>query len=87
MNMQTAKSVSWRSTGAAAVLARAPRLRRSRINRGQSMEFAMISIVALLLMVVGIQYALLRCGGCGGQPGVIVAGALLRAESRSIWYV
>ncbi len=50
MNGQKAKSVFGRRAG----------LRRSRINRGQSMvEFAMISIVALLLMTVGIQYALL----------------------------
>ena len=69
MNRQTAKSVSWRSTGAAAVLARAPRLRRSRINRGQSMEFAMISIVALLLMVVGIQYALLGAAAVAVSQG------------------
>lgn len=44
----------------AAGACKSPRSRRSRISRGQSMvEFALISVLALVLMVVGVQFALL----------------------------
>jgi Flp pilus assembly protein TadG len=59
MNGQKAKSVFRRSTEGA-IAFRSLRPRMSRISRGQAMvEFAMISTVALMLMLVGVQYALL----------------------------
>jgi hypothetical protein len=70
MNVQKAASVFGRGRGGAAVPAGWLRLRRSRINRGQSMvEFAGISFVALLLMVVGIQYALLGAAAIAVSQG------------------
>ena len=49
---------------------RSPRLRSIRITRGQSMvEFAMITVVALMIMLVGIQYALI------GQAALAVSQA------------
>ncbi len=49
-----------RATGAAAGACKSPRSRRSGIRRGQSIvEFSLLSAFGLVLMVVGVQYALL----------------------------
>jgi Flp pilus assembly protein TadG len=61
--MSVLKSISGESAAASGW----PIPRKSRISRGQSaVEFAMISVVALLVMLIGIQYALI------GQAAVAV---------------
>ena len=58
------------SMGRAAAAVRSPRLRKVRIIRGQSMvEFALITVVVLMIMLVGIQYALI------GQAALAVSQA------------
>jgi Flp pilus assembly protein TadG len=60
MNGHEATTIFQRNTGRAPADCGAPRPRRSRISRGQSMvEFALISIVALVVMLVGIQFAII----------------------------
>jgi Flp pilus assembly protein TadG len=56
------------------------RLRRGRISRGQSaVEFAMISVVALVVMLIGIQFALI------GQAALAVSQAsYLGARAASV---
>ncbi len=42
------------------VTVRLPRLRRIRISRGQTMvEFAMVSVLFLVVMMVGVQFAMI----------------------------
>ena len=68
MKTQKTKSISSRSTGRS--VAASPPLRRSskRISRGQSaVEFALISVLALAVMLIGIQYAMI------GQAAVAVS--------------
>ena len=68
MNMQKAKSVSRWSTRGSAAASGWPRWRRSRISRGQSaVEFALISVLALAVMLLAIQFALI------GQAAVAVS--------------
>jgi Flp pilus assembly protein TadG len=44
----------------AGVTGRSPQLRRSQIGRGQTaVEFAMVSVLALVIMLVGVQFALI----------------------------
>src|ERR1700692_114350 len=46
--------------GRASVTGSWPRLRRSRIGSGQTMvEFAMVSVLALVIMIVGVQFAMI----------------------------
>ena len=46
--------------GRASVTGSWPRLRRNRIGSGQTMvEFAMVSVLALVIMIVGLQFALI----------------------------
>jgi Flp pilus assembly protein TadG len=46
--------------GCTSVPRHSPRLRRSRIGRGQTaVEFAMVSVLALVVMIVGLQFALI----------------------------
>jgi len=59
MNGQKVKS-GFRPSTEGSIAFRSRRPRTSRVSRGQAMvEFAMISTVALMLMLVGVQYALL----------------------------
>ncbi len=68
MNMQKAKSVSRWSTRGSAAASGWPQGRRSRISRGQSaVEFALISVLALAVMLLAIQFALI------GQAAVAVS--------------
>lgn len=65
------KSVFRQSNGEGAVDAGSKRGRRSRISRGQSaVEFALISVVALVVMLVGVQYALLGQAAVALNQGV-----------------
>jgi hypothetical protein len=67
MNRQKAKSVFRGGAGRSAAASGSPRPRRNQYNRGQSaVEFALISTVALVVMVLGVQYALI------GQAAVAV---------------
>ena len=55
-----AKSVFRRSTGGAAAACGSARPRRSRTSRGQSaVEFALMAVLAIIIMTVGIQFALI----------------------------
>jgi Flp pilus assembly protein TadG len=68
MNAQTLKSGSPRSTIGNAAASGSPRPLRKRVSRGQSaVEFAMISVLALVVMLIGIQYAMI------GQAAVAVS--------------
>jgi Flp pilus assembly protein TadG len=68
MNAQTLKSVLSRSTIGNAAASGPARPPRKRVSRGQSaVEFAMISVLALVVMLIGIQYALI------GQAAVAVS--------------
>jgi len=75
-----AKSVFLRSVEAAAAAPRPPQPRRSRISRGQAMvEFALISTLAIIVMVVGVQYALI------GQAALAVSqGASVLARYAAV---
>ena len=68
MNGQTTKSFFPRSTNGNAAASRPLRPLRKRISRGQAaIEFALISVLALAVMLIGIQYALI------GQAAVAVS--------------
>ena len=68
MNAQTLKLVSPRSTVGNGAASGSPRPLRKRASRGQAaIEFAMASVLALVVMLVGIQYALI------GQAAVAVS--------------
>src|SRR5258708_28185804 len=70
MNGRKEGSMFQHSMGQAAAAVRSPRLRKIRIIRGQSMvEFALITVVVLMIMLVGIQYALI------GQAALAVSQA------------
>jgi Flp pilus assembly protein TadG len=70
MNTQIASSLFRGSSGRAAAAPRLSRLHRSRITQGQSaVEFALISVVVLMIMLVGVQYALI------GQAALAVSQA------------
>ena len=82
MNAQKAKSVSPRSMNGKAVASEPRPPSRKRASRGQSaVEFAMISVLALVVMLVGIQFALI------GQAAVAVSqgsSALARYAASSV---
>jgi Flp pilus assembly protein TadG len=68
MNAQTLKSVSSQRTIGNAAASGFSRPLRKRVGRGQAaIEFAMISVLALVVMLIGIQYALI------GQAAVAVS--------------
>lgn len=81
MNLHYAKSVFRPRATREATASASQRCHKSQFSRGQSaVEFAMISTVALVLMVIGIQYALI------GQAAVAVnqgAAALARYAAAS----
>ena len=82
MNSQTLKSISPRRTIENAAAFGPPRPLRKRVSRGQAaVEFAMISVLALVVMLIGIQYALI------GQAAVAVSQgseALARYAASSV---
>jgi Flp pilus assembly protein TadG len=82
MNGHKAMTIFRRNRGRAPAAFGAPRPRRSRISRGQSMvEFALISTVALVVMLVGIQFAII------GQAALAVAegsSALARYAAKNL---
>lgn len=82
MNAQKAKSVPPRSMNGKAVASEPRRPLRKRASRGQSaVEFAMISVLALVVMLIGIQFALI------GQAAVAVSqgsSALARYAASSV---
>lgn len=68
MNGQITKSVFPRSTNRNAAASRPLRLLSKRVNQGQAaVEFALISVFALAVMLLGVQYALI------GQAAVAVS--------------
>ncbi len=68
MNPQNAKSVFPRSTNPKATASELLRPLRKRVSRGQAaVEFAMVSALALAVMLIGVQYALI------GQAAVAVS--------------
>lgn len=72
-------------TGAAAGASGAPRSRRKPISRGQSMvEFALISVLGLVLMVVGVQYALLGEAALAVSQGSSALARYIAVNSTSM---
>jgi Flp pilus assembly protein TadG len=68
MNGQKAETIFRQSTQKSSTVSGSPWRRMSRASRGQSMvEFAMLSVLALVLMLVGVQFALI------GQAAVAVS--------------
>jgi Flp pilus assembly protein TadG len=68
MKPQKTKSVFSRSTEGSVAASKPLRQPRNRVSRGQSaVEFALISVLALTVMLIGIQYALI------GQAAVAVS--------------
>jgi Flp pilus assembly protein TadG len=82
MKRQTTKSVFSRSTRGSVATSGPIRRPRNRVSRGQSaVEFALISVLALAVMLVGIQYALI------GQAAVAVSqgsSALARYAASNV---
>jgi Flp pilus assembly protein TadG len=75
MNGRKANSVFMQSITKGAAFDRLPLLRRRRISRGQSMvEFALIAPLAIVMLVVGVQYAIIGSAYLGlGQAASTLA--------------
>jgi len=82
INVQKIRSFSHQSTAGSAAASSAVRSPRNRISRGQSaVEFALLSVFALFMMVVGVQYALIGQAAVAASHG---SSALARYATSNL---